>query len=45
MNQTLFDLYQEGTISLESAIAKSTDLSELKNMLQSKLGIVFNDEK
>jgi len=43
MNQTLLNLYKEGIISLDMALHKSYDMLELKHMMKSKLGIMFDN--
>jgi twitching motility protein PilT len=35
MNQSLYSLYQRGTVTLDEAMARSTDTDELRNMLSS----------
>lgn len=43
MNQCLFDLYKDGVIDLNEALSKTSELVELKTMLNKKLGIIFDD--
>lgn len=43
LNQTLFNLYKEGLVDLDEILSKSPEVVELKTMLKTKLGLIFED--